>query len=190
VAIRVPFSREYGGLASSKKQQKAIVVEINQFNRGLTQFAADFGENAARQFKKMMSDIENRAKRRAPVRTGTMRAGVWWRVERAPGGMVYGVIGSHASYGKYTEFVDKPGGRIQMAAARNSGAYAGRGTVADPFTMWPARLRRGANRAGSIGEQSMPWLRPAIADVFLKTIHVRLKWAFRDALRRRGRGKR
>lgn len=159
-----------------------IKVDVEAFNTGLRTLEYAFGKQVALQYKKMMSDIEHRAKRRAPVRTGAMRAGIWWRVDIDSQGHITGLIGSHAKYGKYTEFVDKPGGRIQRASQRGA-PYRGSGTVSDPFTMWPARLGRGSNKRGQWGSQTMPWLRPSVVEALTSDLHRRLTWAFRGALR-------
>jgi len=172
----------------TKGNKKPLQVNDKEFNKGLEALARDFGNESANQYKRMMSDIEKRAKRRAPSRTGAMRSGTWWRVDRE-GALVVGTIGSSADYGKHTEFVDKPGGRMQTARQNNSKAYAGQGTVRSPFTKWPAQSGRGGFQARSGSGQTMPWLRPAFVDVMSQTLQRRLGWAFRDALRRRHRGK-
>ena len=65
----------------------AFEIDLPNFKLGLKALRDAFGDRVADQYKRMMTDIERRAKRRAPVRTGTMRAGIWWNVKQSADGV-------------------------------------------------------------------------------------------------------
>jgi hypothetical protein len=178
-------SKFLGELASKRKRGTGLIVDEKRLINNLKKHGVRVSEEILAEMRRFMAAVERAAKKRAPVEFGFMRAGVWWRIGRQ-GNQIVGELGSSSGYGKYTEFVDKSSSSprsVFRASRSNPGGYQGAGTVAKPFTWWPAKSGNNKKGRASASRETMPWARPAIVETFKKTMHQRLQRAIRRAQR-------
>ena len=138
--VRVRRSIPMRASASTSAQ-----INTRAYERGLRRFFGRMSDDVARAVDRTRIDVQNEARRRAPVDTGRLRSSIVSRVEGGGRSLGY-VVGSNVSYAAAVEFGTSP----HVIKPRYKQAL-----------FWPGAAHPVAS-VNHPGTRAQPFLRPAI----------------------------
>ena len=87
--------------------QVSAQIDTRRYERGLRRFFGDMSEDVKRAVDRTRIDVQNEARRRAPVDTGRLRSSIVSRAEGSGRSVGY-VVGSNVNYAAAVEYGTAP----------------------------------------------------------------------------------
>jgi len=125
--------------------QVSAQINTRAYERGLRRYFGRMSDDVARAVERTRIDVQNEARRRAPVDTGRLRSSIVSRAEGSGRSVGY-VIGTNVSYAAAVEYGTAP----HVIVPRNRKAL-----------YWPGAAHPVA-KVNHPGTRAQPFLRPAI----------------------------
>ncbi|MFE3169329.1 HK97 gp10 family phage protein [Streptomyces sp. NPDC059224] len=123
----------------------SATINTREFERGLRRYFGRTSEDVARAVERTRIDVQNEARRRAPVDTGRLRSSIVSRTEGGGRSLGY-VVGSNVNYAAAVEYGTAP----HVIVPKNRKAL-----------YWPGAAHPVA-KVNHPGTAAQPFLRPAI----------------------------
>lgn len=123
----------------------SVQINTRQYERGLRRYVGRMSDDVARAVERTRLDVQNEARRRAPVDTGRLRSSIVSRAEGSGREVGY-VIGSNVNYAAAVEYGTSP----HVIKPKNKRAL-----------YWPGAAHPVA-QVNHPGTRAQPFLRPAI----------------------------
>lgn len=127
------------------RTQARQTINTREYERGLRRFFGGMSAEVARAVERTRIDVQNEARRRAPVDTGRLRSSIVSRAEGGGRNLGY-VIGSNVNYAAAVEYGTAP----HVIKPKYKGAL-----------YWPGAAHPVA-QVNHPGTRAQPFLRPAI----------------------------
>jgi HK97 gp10 family phage protein len=125
--------------------QVSAQINTRQYERGLRRFVGRMSDDVARAVERTRIDVQNEARRRAPVDTGRLRSSIVSRAEGGGRSLGY-VVGTNVSYAAAVEYGTSP---HVIKPKYKQALY------------WPG-ARHPVAQVNHPGTKAQPFLRPAI----------------------------
>ncbi|MFD8667079.1 HK97 gp10 family phage protein [Streptomyces microflavus] len=123
----------------------SATINARQYERGLRRVLGGMSDDVKRAVERTRIDVQNEARRRAPVDTGRLRSSIVSRAEGAGRSLGY-VVGTNVNYAAAVEYGTAP----HVIVPKNGKAL-----------YWPG-ARHPVARVNHPGTRAQPFLRPAI----------------------------
>jgi HK97 gp10 family phage protein len=134
--------------------QVSTQINTRAYERGLRRFLGGMSDDVKRAVERTRIDVQNEARRRAPVDTGRLRSSIVSRAEGSGRSVGY-VIGTNVNYAAAVEYGTSP----HVITPKNKRAL-----------YWPGAAHPVA-KVNHPGTKAQPFLRPAIemTEIFWRT---------------------
>ncbi|WP_330349272.1 HK97 gp10 family phage protein [Streptomyces sp. NBC_00582] len=130
------------------RTQLSATINTREYERGLRRYFGRMSDDVARAVDRTRMDVQNEARRRAPVDTGRLRSSIVSRTEGGGRQLGY-VVGTNVNYAAAIEFGRGP---VDIFPRKDSGKKA---------LFWPG-ARHPVPKVHQKARAARPFLRPAI----------------------------